>query len=31
MTDAPPHDLRRWLWVNFGWDIYEWADEDLRF
>lgn len=23
--------LRHWLWTNFGWDIYNWGDEDLRF
>lgn len=23
--------LRTFLQVNFGWDIYEWADEDIRF
>lgn len=23
--------LRHWLWQNFGWDIYEWDDGDLRF
>lgn len=23
--------LRHWLWTNFGWDIYEWSDEDIRF
>lgn len=23
--------LRRFLQVNFGWDIYEWAPDDLRF
>jgi hypothetical protein len=27
MTDA----LRHWLWANFGWDIYDWADSDIRF
>lgn len=24
-------DLRDWLWDNFGWDIYEWKDDDIRF
>jgi len=23
--------LRVFLWENFGWDIYEWDDEDIRF
>ena len=23
--------LRAWLWLNFGWDIYDWADGDIRF
>lgn len=23
--------LRQWLWVQFGWDIYEWEDDELRF
>lgn len=23
--------LRHWLWQNFGWDIYDWDAEDLRF
>jgi len=23
--------LRQFLFVNFGWDIYEWADDDIRF
>jgi hypothetical protein len=23
--------LRTFLQDNFGWDIYEWADEDIRF
>jgi len=24
-------DLRHWMHLNFGWDIYEWDDDDLRF
>jgi len=24
-------DLRHWLWTNFGWDIYDWAPEEIRF
>jgi hypothetical protein len=24
-------DLRHWMYLNFGWDIYEWDDDDLRF
>jgi hypothetical protein len=23
--------LRQFLFVNFGWDIYEWADDEIRF
>ena len=23
--------LRQWLWANFGWDIYVWADDEMRF
>jgi hypothetical protein len=23
--------LRQFLQDNFGWDIYEWADDDIRF
>jgi len=23
--------LRQFLFVNFGWDIYEWAADDIRF
>lgn len=23
--------LRQFLFDNFGWDIYEWGDEDIRF
>jgi hypothetical protein len=23
--------LRQFLFDNFGWDIYEWADDDIRF
>jgi hypothetical protein len=23
--------LRTFLPENFGWDIYDWADEDIRF
>jgi len=23
--------LRQWLFAEFGWDIYEWSPEDLRF
>lgn len=30
MTYLPPA-LREWLWDNFGWDVYEWDAEDLRF
>ena len=25
------HDLRHWLQANFGWDIYDWEDDDVRF
>ena len=23
--------LRQFLYDNFGWDVYEWADDDIRF
>jgi len=23
--------LRQFLFDNFGWDIYDWGDEDIRF
>jgi len=23
--------LRQFLFTNFGWDIYDWADEEIRF
>jgi hypothetical protein len=23
--------LRQFLYDNFGWDIYEWKDDDIRF
>jgi len=23
--------LRHWIWLNFGYDIYDWADDDIRF
>jgi len=23
--------LRQFLFDNFGWDIYEWADDEIRF
>lgn len=23
--------LRDWLWINFGWDIYDWDEDDIRF
>ena len=25
------HTLRHWLWENFGWEIYEWEPDDVRF
>lgn len=25
------YTLRTFLQDNFGWDIYEWSDEDIRF
>ena len=25
------HTLRHWLWENFGWEIYDWAEDDIRF
>ena len=24
-------DLRNWLWDNFGWELIDWADDDIRF
>lgn len=24
-------DLRKWLWLNFGWELIDWADDDIRF
>jgi len=30
MTEMP-EALRSWLWLNFGWDIYDWHDLDVRF
>ena len=30
--DTPMTDtLRHWLLANFGWDIYDWHPEDVRF
>jgi len=26
-----PPALRHWLWENFGIDIYEWQDDEVRF
>jgi len=26
-----PTRLRDFLRINFGWDIYAWADDDIRF
>jgi len=23
--------LRQFLFENFGWDIYDWADDEIRF
>ena len=23
--------LRQWLWDNFGWELIDWADDDIRF
>ncbi len=23
--------LRHWLWTNFGWDVYEWGEDEIRF
>ena len=23
--------LRNWLWDNFGWELIDWADDDIRF
>lgn len=24
-------DLRNWLWDQFGWELIDWADDDIRF
>ena len=24
-------DLRNWLWDNFGFELIDWADDDIRF
>ena len=24
-------DLRNWLWDNFGWELIDWAEGDIRF
>ena len=24
-------DLRNWLWDNFGWELIDWAEDDIRF
>lgn len=26
-----PPSLRHWLWLNFGYDIYDWQPNDIRF
>ena len=33
MTDHTPAllDLRHWLWANFGWELIDWADDEIRF
>ncbi|MEN9936017.1 MAG: hypothetical protein RLZZ387_2596 [Chloroflexota bacterium] len=23
--------LRQWIWEQFGWDVYDWADDEIRF
>lgn len=28
---STPHALRDFLWINFGFDLYDWADDELRF
>lgn len=25
------HSLHTFLQINFGWDIYDWADDDIMF
>lgn len=30
-TEGVTPTLRHWLWLNFGWDIYDWEAGDLRF
>lgn len=29
--NSPPAALRHWLWDNFGWELYDWNDDDIRF
>lgn len=29
--DAGLSDLRHWLFANFGWDVYDWAEDEVRF
>lgn len=29
--DAGLSDLRRWLWTNLGFELYDWAEDDVRF
>jgi len=24
-------DLRNWLWDQFGWELIDWAEDDIRF
>lgn len=31
MGTTVPDALRNWIWANFGWDIYDWHPEDVRF
>lgn len=29
--DAGLSDLRFWLWTNLGFELYDWAEDEVRF
>jgi hypothetical protein len=31
MAGAMSDTLRQWIWEQFGWDVYDWADDEIRF
>ena len=31
LTDSKQMTLRQFLFDNFGWDIYEWSPDEIRF